>query len=137
MYKKILVANDGSEGAFKALSAAFNIALRYVAELHMITVEDLPRFPGLIDEVEAEIEADDRRFAPVIARSKTLASMQNLTLHCHIVPSHSVPTIIEFARERASTAQIASSYGTSDQLCEWRLRMTGVDLQLRRRTPLR
>lgn len=32
-----------------------------------------------------------------------------------------------------STVAIALAYGISDQLCEWRLRMTGVDVQLRRR----
>ena len=31
-----------------------------------------------------------------------------------------------------STAAIAQRFGISEQLCEWRLRMTGVDLQLRR-----
>lgn len=39
-----------------------------------------------------------------------------------------------FAKRRSglSVSQIAFEYGTSDQLCEWRLRMTGVDIQLRR-----
>jgi Zn-dependent peptidase ImmA (M78 family) len=37
------------------------------------------------------------------------------------------------ARSRGLTVHaIAEHFGTSDQLCEWRLRMTGVDLQLRR-----
>jgi IrrE N-terminal-like domain len=35
-------------------------------------------------------------------------------------------------RRGDSVAQIACSFGTSEQLCEWRLRMTGVDVQLRR-----
>lgn len=37
------------------------------------------------------------------------------------------------SRRRGDTvSSIASTFGTSDQLCEWRLRMTGVDVQLRR-----
>lgn len=32
-----------------------------------------------------------------------------------------------------STTQICTHYGVSTPLCEWRLRMTGVDIQLRRR----
>jgi len=35
-------------------------------------------------------------------------------------------------RSGLSAREIALEYGTSDQLCEWRLRMTGVDIQLRR-----
>jgi Zn-dependent peptidase ImmA (M78 family) len=35
-------------------------------------------------------------------------------------------------RSGLTTSQIALEYGTSEQLCEWRLRMTGVDIQLRR-----
>lgn len=32
-----------------------------------------------------------------------------------------------------STAEICNHYGVSTQLCDWRLRMTGVNVQLRRR----
>jgi len=36
-------------------------------------------------------------------------------------------------RRRGKTiAAIAAEFGTSEQLCEWRVRMTGVDVQLRR-----
>ncbi len=33
---------------------------------------------------------------------------------------------------RKTVGDIANLYGVSEQLCEWRLRMTGVDIQLRR-----
>ncbi len=44
MFRKILIANDGSEGAARALSAAIKLAKGQGAELHMISVEELPRF---------------------------------------------------------------------------------------------
>lgn len=34
---------------------------------------------------------------------------------------------------RLTNAQICEKYGVSDDLCTWRLRMTGVDAQMRRR----
>ena len=40
MFKKILIANDGSEGAARALSAAIKLAKEQEAELHMISVEE-------------------------------------------------------------------------------------------------
>jgi Zn-dependent peptidase ImmA (M78 family) len=35
-------------------------------------------------------------------------------------------------RRGDAVADIAAAFGTSEQLCEWRLRMTGVDVQLKR-----
>jgi nucleotide-binding universal stress UspA family protein len=113
MYRKILAANDGSEGAFKALAAAIDIASRYRAELHMIVVEEIPRFPGSIDEVEGEIESAGRRFAPVISRSKDQAAAQGLSLHCHVLPGHAVSTIVEFCRERAFDLLLTGFMGHS------------------------
>jgi Zn-dependent peptidase ImmA (M78 family) len=40
--------------------------------------------------------------------------------------------LVSLRRRGESAAAIASSFGTSEQLCEWRLRMTGVDTQIRR-----
>jgi nucleotide-binding universal stress UspA family protein len=49
MYTRILAANDGSPGGQKALGGAIELARKISAELHMVTVEELPRFPASID----------------------------------------------------------------------------------------
>lgn len=36
------------------------------------------------------------------------------------------------SRQKKSVADIAEHFGVSTSLCEWRLRMTGVDVQIRR-----
>jgi Zn-dependent peptidase ImmA (M78 family) len=41
--------------------------------------------------------------------------------------------VLQLRARRASTAEIATQYGVSEALCEWRIRMTGVDVQMRRR----
>jgi CO/xanthine dehydrogenase Mo-binding subunit len=61
------VANDGSAGALKALDIAITLAKRYRAELHMITVEQLPRFAASMDEIDEEKDEANHRFAPVEA----------------------------------------------------------------------
>ena len=63
MYAKILVANDGSAGGQKALTAAIELARQVSADLHMVTVEELPRIPASIDEVAEEKAAANHRFA--------------------------------------------------------------------------
>jgi Zn-dependent peptidase ImmA (M78 family) len=40
--------------------------------------------------------------------------------------------LVRLRAGRQSTEEIAAYYGVSEQLCEWRLRMTGVDAQMRR-----
>ena len=45
--------------------------------------------------------------------------------------------LMHYRRRGQSAAAVAQIFGTSEQLCEWRLRMTGVDTQLRRLRALR
>jgi Zn-dependent peptidase ImmA (M78 family) len=40
--------------------------------------------------------------------------------------------LVRLRAARQSTEEIAAYYGVSEALCEWRLRMTGVDTQMRR-----
>jgi nucleotide-binding universal stress UspA family protein len=95
---KILVANDGSDSAFRALSAGIKLAQRSAAELHMICVTELPYVPSSIGEVEAERAEAARRFAAIIDRSHKLAALQGLTLECHLLTGRAVPTIVSFVR---------------------------------------
>jgi len=53
MFKKILIANDGSEGAKKALKVAIDLAKKDNADLHSISVEEgVPHYAATIGEVE-------------------------------------------------------------------------------------
>jgi Zn-dependent peptidase ImmA (M78 family) len=45
--------------------------------------------------------------------------------------------LVRLRSERKSTPEIAAHFGVSTALCEWRLRMTGVDVQMRRANPHR
>ncbi len=104
-FKKILVSNDGSEQAFRALSAAVDVAISCNgAELHMIILDEVPRFSDSMAEVKGEIEMAHYRFSPVISKSKRLVARQGLSLHCHLIPlvSGNAPrAIVEFARQRS------------------------------------
>lgn len=96
MYRKILVANDGSEGGAAAVSAAIELARRLKAELHMISVEELPQLPASIDEVVEEKLEANHRFAAIIERAAAQAKARRVKLRAHVVAGHAVPTIAEF-----------------------------------------
>lgn len=96
MYRKILIANDGSEGAAKALASAIELARRLKAELHMISVEEMPRFPSSVDEVVEEKQEANRRFDPVIDHARAKAKTARVKLQVHVVPGHAVTSIVEF-----------------------------------------
>jgi nucleotide-binding universal stress UspA family protein len=48
VFTQIVVANDGSDGGFRALTMACELAKRCDAAVHMISVEELPDFPASI-----------------------------------------------------------------------------------------
>ena len=99
MYRKILVANDGSPGALKALAAAIALAKRDSAALHMVTVEELPRFPASIDEVEEEKAEANHRLTPVIEAARAQAQASGIALEAHLLPGHPVHTIVALVNE--------------------------------------
>ena len=100
MYRKILVANDGSPGALKALAAAIDTAKRDSAALHMVTVEELPRFPATIDEVEEEKAEANHRLVPVTEEARVQAHAAGITIETHLVAGHPVHAIVALVGEQ-------------------------------------
>jgi len=100
VYKKILVANDGSPGALRALSAALTLAKRDGAALHMVTVEELPWFPASIDEVDEEKAEANHRLAPLIETARAQAQAAGVAFETHLLPGHAVQTIVKLVNEQ-------------------------------------
>jgi len=100
MYKKILVANDGSPGALHALSEALTLAKRDGAALHMVTVEELPWFPASIDEVEEEKTEADHRLAPVLEAARRQAQATGIAIKTHLLPGHAVQAVVSMVNEQ-------------------------------------
>jgi len=99
-FNKILVANDGSEGAKKALKVAVEIAKRFDAELHSISVqEDLPHFAATVGEVvEAKYESN-AYFDKVNQEAIELAAKEGVTIHTQVVAGHEVEKIVSYVKE--------------------------------------
>jgi nucleotide-binding universal stress UspA family protein len=86
MFTKILVANDGSDGARRAVEVACDLAARYDAELHSITIEeDLPRYAATLDEVDAAKERRDRYFEQLQREEQAIAAAVGVALQPHVI----------------------------------------------------
>ncbi|MBI3994631.1 MAG: universal stress protein [Nitrospirae bacterium] len=114
MFSKILVADDGSEGAKKALGVAIDLAKRYQAELHTLSVEEhLPHYAATVGEVvEAHAEADDY-FKKITKEAKAIATQQGVALHAHVMPGHEVETVVTFAKEKGFDLLVIGFMGHS------------------------
>jgi nucleotide-binding universal stress UspA family protein len=113
MYPKILAANDGSPGGKKALAAAIELARQNSAELHMVTVEELPRFPATIDEVMEEKDEANHRFAPVVDAAKAAAKAAGMTIETHLIPGHVVDAVIGLIRQLNADLLVVGFMGHS------------------------
>jgi len=113
MYSKILAANDGSPGGLMALDAAIELARQVSAELHMVTVEELPRFPASIDEVAEEKDEANHRFAPVIAAATARASAAGLKIETHLAPGHVAEAIVGLVKDRGFDLLVVGFMGHS------------------------
>jgi nucleotide-binding universal stress UspA family protein len=113
MSRKILLANDGSEGAARALAFALDLAKLEQAELHMVCVEETQWMPGNREEVIGEQEVANHRFEGVIGRAKEEARKSQVKLETHLLVGHPVKAITAFLKERAFDTLIIGYVGHS------------------------
>jgi nucleotide-binding universal stress UspA family protein len=98
MHKKILHGLDGSEGSFAALAEALDLARHYGAELHTISVAEVPQYGGTIDEVIEEKETHNGYYREAIGRAQARAQEAGVDLKSHSVVGHEVKTIVEYIK---------------------------------------
>ena len=98
MFRKILLANDGSKGALKALQVAMDLTQRYEAELHVITVEErLPQHAGSV--VSGELRSKDEvptYLQRVVMQAGMMAASFGMKMIPHVISGHEVEVIVTF-----------------------------------------
>jgi nucleotide-binding universal stress UspA family protein len=112
-YKKILHGLDGSTGAFKALEHAIELAKRYNAELHTISVEEVPHYPGTVGEVVESKQAANGTYGQAMERARQMAKDHAIKLQCHVLVGHEVKTVVEFIKERGFDLLVIGFMGHS------------------------
>lgn len=105
MFNRILVGNDGSRGARKALQAAIDLAKQSEAELHQLTVsERLPRHVEVGGSVGIgrvlSIEKDATDYSYQVSREGSrVATAAGVKLIPHVVHGDAVAEITKVVKE--------------------------------------
>ncbi len=114
MYKKILLAYDGSEGAQLALAAGLNLAKIHGAELWALAVQERrPRFGVPIDEVQEEKEFANQQHGKLLEGIRRLAQEAGIELKTLMRPGLPTKIIIETAKEGTFDLIIMGHIGLS------------------------
>src|SRR5438105_2001044 len=114
MYRRILVAYDGSSGGDKALASAISMTKDYGAELHLVSVErGLPRYAATADEMDAVKEQKDEYYQKLCARAEAEAAAAGVRLTPQILAGHPGAVIPRVAREIGVDLVVAGFHGHS------------------------
>jgi nucleotide-binding universal stress UspA family protein len=112
-HRKILLGLDGSRGSFKALAEAMGLAKALGAELHTVSVEEVPHYPGTVGEVVEAKEAANGKFGKALETAEEMAEQQDVPIRWHVLVGHEVKTIVEFVTEKGFDLLVVGFMGHS------------------------
>lgn len=128
MFRKILVAHDGSDGAWRAFRAALELSRVHHAELHLLGVEEhLPHYAATVGEVLEEQREENGFFSKLASAAWDEAQKFGVTLHVKILPGHEVETIVRYAEEGHFDLLVVGRTGHSGI---WRKHMGSTSSQI-------
>jgi len=81
MIKKIMLAYRDTEGARKALEKTVHLAKLWEAEVYVITVESIPEYSETMDEIEEEVERQDRNYSKINERAVKYLTENGIKAH--------------------------------------------------------
>jgi nucleotide-binding universal stress UspA family protein/CBS-domain-containing membrane protein len=114
MFKRILVAHDGSEGARAALGMGIALAKSLGVDLSTVSVEEhLPRYAATVSEVQAAKEEIDEYFHKLTKEARDAALLQGVELETIVRQGHEVKTILSVTREGRFDLLVIGYYGHS------------------------
>jgi nucleotide-binding universal stress UspA family protein/CBS-domain-containing membrane protein len=114
MFKRILVAYDGSEGARAALALAIDLAKGVDGELYSVSVEErLPRYAATISEVEGAKEQIDDHFKTLTKEARDTAALAGVELEALVRQGHQAAEILDAARDGKFALLVFGAHGHS------------------------
>jgi nucleotide-binding universal stress UspA family protein len=114
MFRKILLAYDGSAGAKRALDVALELASVSGAALWALAVEErLPHYAATIDEVEEAKEFANHCYQEALSVAYLRALKAGVELKSEIRAGHAARTIVDFTKEGEFDLVVLGSSGHS------------------------
>jgi nucleotide-binding universal stress UspA family protein len=113
MHKKILHGLEGSDGSYKALAEAILLARLFEAELHTVSVEEIPRYAGTVGEVVEEKSFANGKYDEIISKARKMAQAEGVTIKTHVFVGHEVKTIVEFVKQMSFDLLVIGFMGRS------------------------
>jgi nucleotide-binding universal stress UspA family protein len=100
VYRKILVALDGSEASRKALNAAIQLARSHAAGLCALGVEEhLPHYAATVGEVEEARDEQDSFFGRVMDEARRAAAEHEVELNTEVRAGNAAQQIARAASD--------------------------------------
>lgn len=99
MFRTILVAYDGSEGAKLALAKAREIAQAANAKMHILAVGRIPEYAETVSEVEEEKEQARRYYAKILDEAAKQLEQQGISPAVQIDYGKPADTILRISEE--------------------------------------
>lgn len=114
MFRKILVAYDGSDGANKALRAGIAMAKAFGVDLHAIAVEEeLPRYAATLDELEEVKAQKDAYYGQLNREAESIAGEEGVNLYSIVLAGHEVRAIIDHVLQNGFDTLLIGFHGHS------------------------
>ncbi len=114
MFRKILIAYDGSDGAKSALRLGIGLAKSLAVELHSISVEEhLPHYAVSVGEVQDAKDRVDEYFRVLTKEARDQAALNGVELQTVIRQGQQVAMIVNYAKEGAFDLLLAGYHGHS------------------------
>lgn len=115
MFKKILVAFDGSDAGKRAFETALDLAQKYEAELILVSViEDLPRYAEeTMNGVDEMMEQGQKHFEFLQRGLISEAKDADVKISALIQPGHVVETIVTKGEELKADLIVLGGAGHS------------------------
>jgi len=114
MFRRLLVAYDGSDGAGRALRAGINLARALGVDLHAVTVEEeLPKYAATLDEVDAVRQQKQAYYDKLHAEACALAEEAGVRLHTATVVGHEVEAIKQYVLSHGFDLLLVGFHGHS------------------------
>ncbi len=111
--KKIMSAWDGSETAAQAFERAAELAAESGAELHVVSVADVPDYADTVGEYEGAIEDAARFFERKRERLEAAAQRYGVGYHMQVIRGHPASALIEHARREGFDLIVVGRKGHS------------------------